>query len=170
MTRRLITTAVALVAAAVDVAWADGHPVTELIAGTIFAVGPGGAQVGPAALSRLQGSSTLVYEGALRPGSWQVTVDVAGDAAVEPDETFFLDLSNPVNATIGDGRGGGIIQMFTTSQREPRRSSFTPRSSACPRPDDRDTRRRPPIHTRGDRRVLAGRNGLGAPGGVGRSA
>jgi hypothetical protein len=62
---------------AVDVAWADGHPVTEPIAGTLLGTGPSGAQAGPAALTRLPGTSTVVLEGALRPGSWQVTVDVA---------------------------------------------------------------------------------------------
>jgi hypothetical protein len=61
----------------VDVAWADGHPVTEPIAGTLLGIGPGGAQVGPVPLTRLPGTSTVVYEGALRPGLWQVTVDVA---------------------------------------------------------------------------------------------
>ena len=61
----------------VDVAWADGHPVTEPVAGTLIAFAPDGTQVGPAPLSRLPGASTLVYRGALRPGSWQVTADVA---------------------------------------------------------------------------------------------
>jgi hypothetical protein len=61
----------------VDVAWADGHPVTEPIAGTLLGIGPGGAQVGPVALTRLPGTATVIYEGALPPGSWQVTVDVA---------------------------------------------------------------------------------------------
>lgn len=101
--RRLLTTAVAILAAvvavpapaqahagltlvvnddgrgsvSVDVAWADGHPVTETIAGTLLGSGSGGAQVGPAGLSRLPGTSTVVYEGALPPGSWEITVDVA---------------------------------------------------------------------------------------------
>jgi hypothetical protein len=61
----------------VDVAWADGHPVTEPIAGTLLGTGPDGSQVGPVPLARLRGTSTVTYEGALPPGSWQVTVDVA---------------------------------------------------------------------------------------------
>ncbi len=102
-TRRLLAAAVAILAAAVavpapaqahaslalvvnddgrgsvsvDVTWADGHPVTGPIAGTLLAIGAGGAQIGPAALTRLPGASTLVHEGALRPGTWQLTVDVA---------------------------------------------------------------------------------------------
>jgi hypothetical protein len=102
-TRRLLATAVAILAAAVavpapaqahasltlvvnddgrgsvsvDVTWADGHAVTEPIAGTLLAIGADGAQIGPAPLTRLPGASALVYEGALRPGTWQVTVDVA---------------------------------------------------------------------------------------------
>ncbi len=38
-----------------------------------------------------------------------VTVGVNGDAQVEPDETFSVNLTNPVNATISDGLGSGTI-------------------------------------------------------------
>jgi hypothetical protein len=38
-----------------------------------------------------------------------VTVGVNGDTLVEPDETFFLNLSNAVGATIADGQGQGTI-------------------------------------------------------------
>jgi uncharacterized membrane protein len=34
-----------------------------------------------------------------------VDVTVNGDAAVEPSETFFLELSSPTNATVADGQG-----------------------------------------------------------------
>ena len=61
----------------VDVAWADGHPVTEGMAGTLIAVGSTGTQVGPAPLKRLPGAPTLVLPGALPAGTWTVTVDVA---------------------------------------------------------------------------------------------
>ena len=59
----------------VDVAWADGHPVTETIAGTLMATGT--TQVGPAPLERLPGAPTLVYPQPLPPGTWEVVVDVA---------------------------------------------------------------------------------------------
>ena len=39
-----------------------------------------------------------------------VTVKVNGDLLDEPDETFFVNASNPVNATIADGQGLGTIQ------------------------------------------------------------
>lgn len=39
-----------------------------------------------------------------------VTVTVNGDALNEPDETFFVNLSNASNATISDGQGQGTIQ------------------------------------------------------------
>jgi hypothetical protein len=39
----------------------------------------------------------------------QVTVIVNGDAAVEPDETFFVNLSNPTSAIIAHGQGVGTI-------------------------------------------------------------
>ena len=38
-----------------------------------------------------------------------ITVPVNGDTAVEPDETFFMNLSNPTNATIADNQGVGTI-------------------------------------------------------------
>jgi Calx-beta domain len=38
-----------------------------------------------------------------------VSVAVVGDAAPEPDETFTLTLTAPVNATLGDASGEGVI-------------------------------------------------------------
>src|SRR6266550_2626957 len=39
-----------------------------------------------------------------------ITVNVVGDTKFEPNETFFVDLSAPTNATIADGHGVGTIQ------------------------------------------------------------
>ena len=39
-----------------------------------------------------------------------VTVSVTGDTIVESDETFFVNLSNPTNATISDSQGVGTIR------------------------------------------------------------
>jgi Calx-beta domain-containing protein len=52
-------------------------------------------------------SGTLTFS----PGelSKQVTVEVAGDRLDEPHETYTLQLSNPLGATIADGRGAGTI-------------------------------------------------------------
>jgi len=36
-------------------------------------------------------------------------VGIIDNGEVEPDEDFFVDLSNPVNAAILDGRGQAII-------------------------------------------------------------
>ncbi|HEV7746911.1 MAG TPA: lamin tail domain-containing protein [Pyrinomonadaceae bacterium] len=38
------------------------------------------------------------------------SVSVSGDAAVEPDETFFVDLTNVSGATLADSQGVGTIQ------------------------------------------------------------
>jgi hypothetical protein len=45
------------------------------------------------------------------PGTTQQTktVNVLGDVIVEPDETFFLNLSNAVNVILADGQGVGTI-------------------------------------------------------------
>ena len=60
----------------VDVAWDDGHPVTEPIAATLTATSAAG-NIGPVGLRRLPGLPTVVYEGALPAGAWQVVVDAA---------------------------------------------------------------------------------------------
>jgi len=39
-----------------------------------------------------------------------INVSIVGDTAVEPDETFTVNLSNPVNATIAKGSATGTIQ------------------------------------------------------------
>ena len=39
-----------------------------------------------------------------------VTVQVVGDTQYESNEYFFVDLSNPVNASVGDGTGYGTIE------------------------------------------------------------
>lgn len=53
------------------------------------------------------GSAVLTFQ----PGQTSQTIEVfiIGDLAVEGTETFFLNLSSPVNATIGDGQGLGTI-------------------------------------------------------------
>ncbi len=53
------------------------------------------------------GDTTLGF--AAGQTSRTVTVEVNGDTDVEPDETFFVDLSSPTNAVIEDARGRGTI-------------------------------------------------------------
>ncbi len=43
------------------------------------------------------------------PLTQTVAVTVIGDVIAEPDETFFVNLTNAVNATIADGQGQGTI-------------------------------------------------------------
>ena len=42
--------------------------------------------------------------------SGTISVTVNGDVAVEPDETFTVDLTNAVGASIADAQGEGTIQ------------------------------------------------------------
>ena len=46
------------------------------------------------------------------PGQTQkmVTVYVRGDTLKEPDETFFVNLSSPINAHDRQGQGKGVIK------------------------------------------------------------
>jgi hypothetical protein len=53
-------------------------------------------------------SGTLVFP-ANSTDPQTITVQVVGDTQIEPDETFFVDLSNPTNATIDRARGSGNI-------------------------------------------------------------
>ena len=55
------------------------------------------------------GAGTIVLN--FQPGqtSQLLTVFIIGDTVVEGTEEFFMNLSNPVNATIGDGQGKGTI-------------------------------------------------------------
>ena len=59
------------------------------------------------------GSDYLAASGTLNfaPGemSKNISVNVNGDATLEADENLFLNLSNPVNATVSDGQGIGAI-------------------------------------------------------------
>jgi hypothetical protein len=63
----------------------------------------------------LPGSGTLVFA----PGTTArtVSVTVTGDRVPEVDETFFVNLTAPVNATIGDGQGQGTIRDDDTLTR-----------------------------------------------------
>ena len=64
--------------------------------------------------SAVSGSDYQAASGTLTfaPGeaSKSVVVNVVGDLGVEADEAFFLDLSSPVNASIGDARGAATIR------------------------------------------------------------
>jgi hypothetical protein len=52
-------------------------------------------------------SGTLIFDAGATTRT--VTVVVNGDLLDEPDETFLVNLSNPVNASISDGQGQGAI-------------------------------------------------------------
>ena len=70
-----------------------------------FATADGSATVGGNDYAATGGTTTFVPGDTSEP----IKVVVNGDTAVEPDETFFVDLSNPLNATIGDPQAEGTI-------------------------------------------------------------
>ncbi len=49
-----------------------------------------------------------IAEGSTGPFNFDVTVN--GDTTVEPDEAFFVDVTNVAGATVADGQGQGTIQ------------------------------------------------------------
>src|SRR5262249_51455602 len=62
--------------------------------------------------------STLTFN----PGETQktITVKVNGDTVVEPDETFFVNLSGATNATIATAQGTGTIRNDDAAGSVPR--------------------------------------------------
>ena len=58
-------------------------------------------------------SGTLTIPAGSTTGTINVTIK--GDTTVEPDETFFVNLTSPTNATIGDGQGLGKIRNDDTT-------------------------------------------------------
>lgn len=65
-----------------------------------------GTAASPGDYTRISGTATFPV-GAL---TQTVTVDIVGDTEIELDETFSVVLSNPVNATLGDGTAIGTIK------------------------------------------------------------
>jgi len=55
------------------------------------------------------GAGSIVLNIPAGQTSQTVTVFIIGDTVVEGNETFFVNLSEPVNATIADGQGKGTI-------------------------------------------------------------
>lgn len=84
---------------AVTLSAASGKAVT-----VDFATAPGTATAGT---DYVTASDAVLIPAGQVAGTAVVTVN--GDVVDEPDETFFVNLSNPGNATIGDGQGLGTI-------------------------------------------------------------
>jgi len=70
-----------------------------------YSTSDGSAQAG-SDYQAVNGSLTF----ALGQTAQTVTVQAIGDSNSEPDETFFVDLGNPTNVTIGVGQGQGTIK------------------------------------------------------------
>jgi hypothetical protein len=103
-----------------DVTQAEGDAGTSAFTFTVDLSGPSGKTItvhyATADGTAAAGSDYVAADGSLTfdPGesSRTITVAVDGDTTFEPDETFFVRLSNPVNATIagaGAGTGTGTI-------------------------------------------------------------
>ncbi len=60
-----------------------------------------------AASDFLTASGTVIFAPGVTNGS--INVAIVGDVAIESSETFFVDLSSPINGTITDNRGVGTI-------------------------------------------------------------
>ncbi len=99
-----------------DVAQAEGEDGTVVFEFTVsrsVTTGEGRvdwATAADAALAEsdyVPGSGTLVF--ADGESSQTIAVEVLGDAEVEEDETFYVELSNPVDAELGKAQGVGTI-------------------------------------------------------------
>jgi hypothetical protein len=78
---------------------------TELTSSVLFATADGTATL--SGNDYQSNSDTLVF--AANDTTQQLSVNVAGDLNVEPNETFFVNLSGATNATISDSQGVGTI-------------------------------------------------------------
>ncbi|HYN84547.1 MAG TPA: lamin tail domain-containing protein [Pyrinomonadaceae bacterium] len=67
----------------------------------------GGADCSTAGVDYITTGGTLTFTA--NDTSEQLTVQVCADTTSEPNETFFVNLSGPSNATVGDGQGLGTI-------------------------------------------------------------
>ena len=125
---------------------------TALPASVTFATANGTATGGAACASGVDyqaAGGTLQFP--VGTTTQTVTVPVCGDTAVEPDETFFVNLSGATNATIADNQGQGTITNDDATaqadlpdhERPARRASWTvqPRSTRSRSPTT--GRRRP---------------------------
>jgi hypothetical protein len=100
-----------------DVSVAEGEAGTTLAVFTLSLSAPSG-QVVSVAAATANGTATAGSD--YSPGTWTVvfapggtaatlSVPVLGDRVWEVDETFFVNLSAPVNATLADTQGTGTI-------------------------------------------------------------
>ncbi len=100
-----------------DLTAGEGNTGTSTATFTVFlsAAGATAVTVGYATAdgSATAGSDYVATSGTLTfaPGvtTQSISVTVNGDTAIEPDETFSVNLGNPTNATIGDSLGVGTI-------------------------------------------------------------
>ena len=76
-----------------------------------------------------QTSRTLTFEPQDRTETF--TVEILGDTADEPNEQFFVNLTNPVNATIADAQGIGTIQDDDTPGSSPAPTTTSTRPSTA---------------------------------------
>ncbi|MCA9169466.1 MAG: S8 family serine peptidase, partial [Planctomycetales bacterium] len=80
----------------------------QLVQGTVLPVSVDFAtSAGTATNDFAKLSGTLYFEAGQTLQT--VSVRIKGDRVIEADETFFVDLTNPVNALLGDNQGAGTI-------------------------------------------------------------
>jgi hypothetical protein len=106
-----------------DVAIVEGNSGTRTLRFTVTRSGPsgqtvrvdyatsdgtatGGTTCGAGRDYRTRTGTLTFLSGVL---SRPVDIAICGDRTAEPNETFVVTLSNPVNATIADGQGAGTI-------------------------------------------------------------
>lgn len=100
-----------------DVSLAEGNAGTTAFAFTVSLSNPSASAVSvdyaTANDTAAAGSDYTATSGTLNFAAGEttntITVLVTGDIAFEPGETFFVNLTTPVNATIGDAQGVGTI-------------------------------------------------------------
>ena len=101
-----------------DVSVTEGHTGTAQATFTVTLSPANATQAVTVAYTTANGSATagsdyvatngtLIFDPSVT--SRTISVAINGDATYEPNETFFVNLSQPVNAVIGDAQGAGTI-------------------------------------------------------------
>lgn len=92
--------------------------ITEGNSGTknaVFTVTRTGTPTGTITLNYATANGTATAGSDTNETSKTISVVINGDTTIEPNETFFVNLSNPTNATIADNQGRGTITNDDTS-------------------------------------------------------
>ncbi len=88
----------------------ENSPFGFTIRGTVTNTAPALDNTGTMTLTPINEDNTALTWAAGDTTAKMISVTINGDTVFEPDETFYINLSTPTNATLSDSQGVGTIQ------------------------------------------------------------